>query len=205
MFYVYAYIRSSDNTPYYIGKGCGSRRFIKQHRSVGVPKDKTQIVILEDNLTEIGAFALERRMIAWYGRKDLNTGILRNKTDGGEGSCGLKKTINSKKKVSEALKGKSKTEKHKEALRGKRPHVNQTSSNNNNAIGLYITPWGEFGCVKEAYIANKSISLAAIRSFCLYHDQPIGSVRKHAQTIGMKLGDYPRDYGFSFVRSKRVA
>lgn len=105
-FYVYAYLRK-DGTPYYIGKGHGNRAWHKNHR-VGLPKDKSRIVILEKNLTTIGALAIERRLIKWWGRKDLGTGILRNMSDGGEGAYGAvgrKLSQESKNKISNSKKG----------------------------------------------------------------------------------------------------
>ena len=81
-YYVYAYL-TEEGTPYYIGKGKG-KRYKTQH-SVPVPTDLQNIVFLEKNLTEIGAFAIERRMIEWYGRVSKKTGILLNKQPGGQG------------------------------------------------------------------------------------------------------------------------
>jgi hypothetical protein len=90
IYYIYAYLRE-DGTPYYIGKGKYNRRFAK-HKGISVPKDKSRNVLMETNLSDIGAIALERRYICWYGRKDNGTGILRNLTDGGEGTSGYKRS-----------------------------------------------------------------------------------------------------------------
>ena len=90
-FYTYAYLRSKTSktaeagTPYYIGKGKKGRAY-GYHRRTPVPKDKSKIIILKENLSEKEAFTYEKEMIKFYGRKDLGTGILMNWTDGGEGT-----------------------------------------------------------------------------------------------------------------------
>jgi hypothetical protein len=109
-FYVYAYLRH-DGSPYYIGKGSDNRLFSKGKGEVHPPKDRSFIVIVENNLTDVGALAIERRLVRWYGRKDNGTGILRNKTDGGDGAAGIVRSEEFRKAQSERSKGR-KIKKH---------------------------------------------------------------------------------------------
>jgi hypothetical protein len=93
-FYVYQHIRSKDSqtaqtgTPYYIGKGCANRAWDKRRKFA--PRDQSYIQIIQEGMTEEEAFALEIELIAKYGRVDQSTGILRNRTAGGEGCKGLR-------------------------------------------------------------------------------------------------------------------
>lgn len=96
MYYTYAYLRE-DKTPYYIGKGKGKRIYNKRGRPCSTPKDKSRIIFLKQNLTEKEAFKHEIYMIAVFGRKDLGTGILYNKTNGGDGIGGFSHSEETKK------------------------------------------------------------------------------------------------------------
>lgn len=132
-YYVYQYLRE-DGTPYYIGKGKGRRAWVKQ-RVIPLPEDLNNILIIQDNLTESEAFNLEAELIIKYGRKDNNTGILRNLTDGGEGirnisnkvawNKGIKQTAEHNAKISSSLKKYKRTEEHQQkinqGLKGRKP------------------------------------------------------------------------------------
>jgi len=103
-YYTYAYLRE-DGTPYYIGKGKDDRAYKKGRGQIKPPKDKTRIIFLKQNLTEEEAFGHEKYMIAVFGRKDLGNGILRNRTDGGEGASKVIRSEETRKKMSEAKMG----------------------------------------------------------------------------------------------------
>ena len=120
IYYVYAYLRNKDsstasaNTPYYIGKGKG-RRMYEKHK-VNLPRDYKRIQIIDQQLSESEAVHLEILLIAKYGRKDIGTGILRNRTNGGEGTAGRITSASTKEKISAANLGRQKSSSHKEKL-----------------------------------------------------------------------------------------
>jgi hypothetical protein len=96
-----------DRTPYYIGKGTGKRIYKKEKGQIRPPRDKSRIIFLKQNITEEEAFKHEIYMISVFGRKDLSTGILHNKTNGGEGPSGAVRSEEYKRKRSQSVKGKN--------------------------------------------------------------------------------------------------
>jgi len=81
-FYSYLWLRR-DTTPYYAGKGSGRRAFINADHGVHCPASDSRILVFM-HATEAEAFESEKSFIRWFGRKDLGTGCLRNRTDGGD-------------------------------------------------------------------------------------------------------------------------
>ena len=157
IFYVYAYLRK-DGSPYYIGKGKGSRAYGKDH-SVFVP-DKSRIIFLAKNLDEKTAFVLEKFWIKVYGRKDLGEGTLRNKTDGGDGAANPSQET--RQKLSDALKGRkspmtgrkhkecSKTQTSQSVKKSYEGRVHQSLGKINIHGKAVITPYGRFNSARHA-------------------------------------------------------
>jgi hypothetical protein len=109
-FYVYMYLREKDSinglagTPYYIGKGFDNRAFAKHQKGISVPKDRNRIQFVYEHMKELVSFDLEINLIQLFGRIDLGTGCLRNRTVGGDGNSGRSITQEEIKKCKETKK-----------------------------------------------------------------------------------------------------
>lgn len=108
-YYVYIHINSITSQPFYVGKGEGYR----SKRRSGRSKDWNDIVskygyvikIIESGLSEIESIQREKHYISLYGRIDNKTGILINKTSGGNyGTSGRVVTNDERRRISDTLK-----------------------------------------------------------------------------------------------------
>jgi len=101
-FYTYMWLRE-NGIPYYIGKGCGRRAIVSDGHNCYKPPD-SQRILIQYYPTEKEALAAERFLIEYYGRKDLGSGCLRNRTNGGDGVSGYVYTKDFKHRMSMAVK-----------------------------------------------------------------------------------------------------
>lgn len=141
-FYVYVYLDTSksgvfsygdykfDYEPFYIGKGYKER--CNEHiwdSRLKIPSFKTNkikkilslglipiILKVSENLFEVDAFELEKKLINVIGRRDLKKGPLTNLTDGGEGFSGLIKSDLHRQRLSESNLGKKLSEETKRKI-----------------------------------------------------------------------------------------
>ncbi len=149
-YYTYAYLRE-DGTPYYIGKGKGNRAYGDHKGYVYVPP-KDRIIILKYFQDESDAFKHEIYLIHVLGRKDLGTGILWNRTNGGDGTSGAILKESTKRKMSQSRNGeknhfygkkhtKDSIQKMKSSLKGKTPHNKGKFQENVSSHALYMREW----------------------------------------------------------------
>jgi len=116
-FVVYLHRKKSDNSVFYVGAGTKERPFKKSRSEEWkriVYEDGLVVEIVKENLTKNESFDLEKELILFYGRIDLNTGCLINCSEGGSGCSGISEE--SRQKKIKALKSIKKTEEWKQKI-----------------------------------------------------------------------------------------
>lgn len=111
---VYRHIRVDKNEPFYIGIGKTEKRAyekIKRNQFWHnvIAKTDYEVEILFDDLSWKEAGEKEKEFIKLYGKRDNNSGILVNISDGGDGSLGFRHTKEAKKKIGEESRNRKRT------------------------------------------------------------------------------------------------
>lgn len=137
LYFVYELWNPITNKPFYVGKGHGDRPYThiteaksdtlkgNQHklntiRQILRSDEEVDIRTVFESFNEKKTISEEIRLIELYGRVDLKTGPLTNLTRGGDGVVGHSHTDKAKKKISEALKKRSRASRESaaEKMRG---------------------------------------------------------------------------------------
>ena len=100
-YYVYLFLRE-DGTPYYVGKGTGGRQWDWRRPDYApLPADRARNIRVLDGMSEEDSHAWEKLLIARWGITRYGTGILENRTYGGEGTSGYIHTDETKARLSD--------------------------------------------------------------------------------------------------------
>jgi len=141
--YLYRHINLQTELPFYIGLGSGKnyhRAYETEGRSPEwlniVSKYDYYVEIVMTDLTQEHACQKEIEFISMYGRLDLGTGILVNKTDGGFGINNCLYTESRRNKLSNYFKGRKLTDEHKSKLKEAKKKNNCLPSNSISIIDL---------------------------------------------------------------------
>ena len=166
MAYVYRHIRLDNNEVFYIGIGIKKNRInsINSRNSFWhniVNKCGMYSEIIEDNISWEMACELEKFWIKHYGRKNNNTGILVNMTDGGEGTLGNIMSIETKDKIRQKSLGRKLSKEHKlkisESHKGKpKPKPKDFSEKMRNIVKGSVR--SEESKLKQSITTKKTLS-----------------------------------------------
>jgi hypothetical protein len=149
---VYQHIRKDTNQIFYIGIGKTEKRaYEKDGRNLywnRIVNFADYIVeIIHTNISWDEACVLEKYYIKKYGRRDINTGILCNLTDGGDGANGYKHTEDSKNK----MKGREPHNKGVLSSLEQRERISKTRIDNGVAKGENNPMYGKTGELSPHY------------------------------------------------------
>lgn len=136
---VYEHLRNDTNEVFYVGIGAAKKRaysdFGRSAHWYNIVNEVGHTVnIIHNDVSREEACEIEILLIKKYGRKDLGTGNLINKTNGGKGNYGTIVSIKTRQKMSEARKGeknpmfgKTISEEHKQKIsethKGEKHHM----------------------------------------------------------------------------------
>ena len=178
MFYVYRHVRLDTYTPFYVGKGSGDRisRGGKNRnnywRNIS-NKTKIKREVVKEFQDENDAYIFEKKLIELYKKYGFCEA---NLTLGGKGGTGKNLSEESRRRISEKLKGSKLSVKTIEKLKAKRknrkPRLGQKQSiseRRSKSLSVskykYCTPKGTFLVGKDA--ANiYSVSFNTILRWC---------------------------------------
>lgn len=118
---VYKHIRKDNNEVFYIGIGTSSKRAYSidgrnNYWHHIADKHGYDVVVTHIDIIWEEACAIEKYLISFYGRKDLNEGTLVNMTDGGDGTNNVIIKQETRDKLSRAFKGRIFSEEHRRKL-----------------------------------------------------------------------------------------